>query len=311
MQPLPSAWITPDWPAPPGVRAVCTTRACPPGAAASAPPWRGFNLGAHVGDAPAAVAAHRAALGRALGVRPVFLEQVHGVQVQVLRAGVPDGRVADAACCAARGLACTVMVADCLPVLLARADGRAVAAAHAGWRGLAAGVLEAAVQALRDVDKARPEPSLKSAQKISKPPETPVNTAIAAMENVANRGFETGEKGCVQDPAAPALLAWLGPCIGPAAFEVGAPVRAAFMDAAGRGDAAAQARVAACFAPAAGGKYRADLPALARLRLAALGVAAWGNDGSAAWCTVSQPRRFYSYRAQGVTGRMAACIWLE
>lgn len=302
MKPLPSAWITPDWPAPPGVRAVCTTRACPPGVVASAPPWRGFNLGAHVGDAPAAVAAHRAALGRALGVRPVFLEQVHGVQVQVLRAGVPDGRVADAACCAARGLACTVMVADCLPVLLARADGRAVAAAHAGWRGLAAGVLEAAVRALRDVDKALPEPVCKSAQKISKSPETPVDTAFAAIKDVANGGCEEG---------APALVAWLGPCIGPAAFEVGAPVRAAFMDAPGWGDAVARARVAACFAPAAGGKYRADLPALARVRLAALGVAAWGNDGSAAWCTVSQPRRFYSYRAQGVTGRMAACIWLE
>ena len=264
--PLPADWLVPDWPAPPGVRAVCTTRSCPAGDAPSAAPWGGFNLADHVGDAPQAVASHRAALAACTGARPVFLKQIHGCHVAELDAYAPDGQPADAAVTASSGVACTVMVADCLPVLLARADGAAVAAAHAGWRGLAGGVIEAAVQAVRRLG---PHPPASAA------------SATSAVE----------------------VVAWLGPCIGPDAFEVGPEVRAAFT--------AARPEAAACFTPRPGGKWLAHLPALARQRLAALGIPAWGNDGSPAWCTFSQPQLFHSYRARPVTGRMAACIWLQ
>lgn len=263
-------WLRPDWPAPPGVRALFTSRGAGPGDGASAPPFDYLNLGDHVGDDPAAVAANRARLAAALGARPVFLQQVHGHAVLPLVPGVADGVRADAAVTAARGLACTVLVADCLPVLLADPAGRAVAAAHAGWRGLAGGVLECTLEAFRARSSAEP--------------------ARTAIENEASD-----------------CLAWLGPCIGPQAFEVGAEVRAAFVG----GDAGA----AACFAAQPGGKYLADLPALARRRLAAAGVTrVYGNDGSADWCTVQQAARYHSYRRdqqrRGGSGRMAACIWL-
>lgn len=273
-------WLAPDWPAPPGVRAVFTTRACPPGTAPSAGGWGGFNLGDHVGDRPEAVAAHRAALHRVLGARPVFLRQVHGWHVAALEPDTPDGVEADAAFTTCRRVACTVMVADCLPVLLADAQGRAVAAAHAGWRGLAGdpagqGVLEQLVQhfwGLRQKERS--------------------NSAINIEANV-----EANE-----------IVAWLGPCIGPQAFEVGPEVRAAFV--------APDAGAAACFTPVGGGKFLGNLPALARRRLAALGIRqVFGNDGSARWCTVTQAGRFHSYRrdqrALGASGRMAACVWLD
>ncbi len=233
-----------------------------------------MNLGEHVGDESLHVQANRAALAHALSARPVFLQQVHGVEVVELSSDSPDGLCADAAVSQRPQLACTVMVADCLPILLAHERLPLVAALHAGWRGLAGqaggggatGVIEATVAAL----------------------------ARAA--------------GCAVAELAPGLLAWLGPCIGPSAFEVGAEVRAAL--SAGRPDALA------CFLPAAKGKYMADLPALARQRLAGLGVQrCYGNDGSPAWCTVTQSV-FFSHRrswsAAGVTGgRMAACIWLR
>jgi YfiH family protein len=240
-------WLVPDWPAPAGVRAVCTTRE----GGTSQGRFRGLNLGDHVGDVPACVAANRAQLRSALGARPVFLQQVHGTDVLALQAATPDGAVADACTAADAGVACTIMVADCLPVLFTDAQGRRVAAAHAGWRGLAAGVLERTVDTFED----RP-------------------------------------------------MAWLGPCIGPRAFEVGDEVKAAFE---ARSPEAAQ-----CFRPgAAPGKWWADLPGLARQRLRAAGVGAMhGNDGSDAWCTVRNPLRFFSYRRDGVSGRFAACVWL-
>lgn len=250
--------FAPDWPAPAGVRALCTTRE----GGASAAPFDSFNLGDHVRDAPPAVAANRAALaGLTAPARPVFLQQVHGTAVLALDTATPDGAVADAALVTTPGVAATVMVADCLPVLLAHGSGRAVAAAHAGWRGLVGGVLEAAVQALR--------------------------TAAGPGE----------------------VVAWLGPAIGPTAFEVGDEVRAAFVAA----DPAAQAHFRAHATP---GKWWADLPALARQRLRAAGVASLhGNDGSAAWCTVSQPSRFFSHRRDaarlGSTGRFAASVWID
>ncbi len=262
-------WIVPDWPAPAGVRAVCTTRA----GGVSMPPYDRLNLGDHVRDDPVAVAANRRVLQQAMGARPVFLQQVHGTAVAALEAGTPDATEADACLTAVPGVACTIMVADCLPVLLTNRQGTRVAAAHAGWRGLAGeggkGVLESVFESFWHL------PS--------------VEWSEFAMKN------ESSE-----------TLAWLGPCIGPAAFEVGAEVREAFCDT----DALAER----CFESLGGGKYRADLQALARQRLNTLGITAiFGNDGSPAWCTAGNPARFFSHRRDaaqlGGSGRMAASIW--
>jgi polyphenol oxidase len=169
-----------------------------------------------------------------------------------LWAATPDGVRADACFTTSRGVACTIMVADCLPVLLCDEAGRAVAAAHAGWRGLAAGVVEAAHAGL---------------------------------------------------PKGAGVIAWLGPCIGPDAFEVGEEVKAAFADR--------ESTDSDFFRPHGEGKFLADLPALARRRLRSLGVAAvYGNDGSREWCTVSNPSRFFSHRRDRVSGRFAAAVWL-
>jgi len=266
-------WLRPRWPAPAHVQALCTTRA----GGSSRPPYDTLNLGDHVGDDPRAVQANRAALGAALGgARPVFLRQVHGTAVAALHAALPDGTVADACVAATPGLACTIMVADCLPILLTDRQGRAVAAAHAGWRGLAGqggvGVIEAVFKDFSALALAGQAPE--------------------AMDSIAH---------------AADTLAWLGPCIGPRAFEVGAEVRAAFC--------AHDAAAARHFTDQGGGKYLADLAGLARQRLAALGITSvHGNDGGPDWCTVSRPSRFFSHRrdsaALGGSGRMAACIWL-
>ncbi len=250
-------WIVPDWPAPASVQACCSTRL----GGYSSGRYGGFNLGLHVGDDPQHVQSNRSRLQSHVGARAVFMDQVHGTDMLELEPLMPDGLAADGAFTDRTGLACTVMVADCLPVLFCDVQGRQVAAAHAGWRGLLGiqgrGVLE---------------------------------TAAATFAGGGDSRVP-GE-----------LMAWLGPCIGPKAFEVGEAVRAAFV---------ADSRHAAdCFRPAAPGKWWADLQALARLRLTALGIAhIYGNDGSDAWCTVSNPSRFFSYRRDGITGRMAACIW--
>lgn len=236
--------IIPDWPAPPNVRAVQTTRI----GGVSVEPYASLNLGDHVGDDPAAVAQNRALLRASLPAGPVWLKQVHGnIVADADRAGgVPD---ADASLARKPGTVCAVMTADCLPLLLCDEAGTVVAAAHAGWRGLAGGVVEAAVRTM----------------------------------NVA--------------PAR--LLAWLGPAIGPQAFEVGEDVRQAFL---GHYAGAAQA-----FAPHGDGKWLADIYLLARQRLALLGVARVYGGGL---CTYSDSERFYSYRRDGATGRMASLIWL-
>jgi len=263
-------WLIPDWPAPPGVRAVFTTRQ----GGVSAAPWGSMNLGDHVGDAPAQVAANRALLAQATGARPVFLQQVHGSAVLRLDEATPQGQPADAATTSQRGIACTIMVADCLPVLLTDVDGSAVAAAHAGWRGLAG------------------------------------QQGRGVLEQLCEHFWAPAQQGRAQ--AAINTIAWLGPCIGPAAFEVGAEVRAVFVES--------HPGAAACFTAGAPGKYFADLAGLARLRLQALGITQiFGNDGSAAWCTVGNASRFFSHRRDAgvsgngfaTTGRMAACIWLE
>jgi YfiH family protein len=238
-------WIVPDWPAPPNVRALVTTRA----GGASCGAYASFNLGAHVGDDPAAVERNRERLRGTLPADPVWLQQVHGTEV-VDAASAPALARADAAVARARHVVCAVLTADCVPVLLAAADGAAVAVAHAGWRGLAAGVIEAAV---------------------------------------ARMGVAAGT-----------VIAWLGPAIGPRAYEVGPEVRAAFV----RHDAAA----AAAFAPRRDDRFLADLFLLARQRLARAGVAAvyGGRD-----CTFSDAARFYSYRREPATGRFASLVWID
>ena len=267
-------WLVPDWPAPAGIKAVFTSRA----GGVSAVPFDTMNLGSHVGDLPASVNANRHLMKRATGARhAVFLNQVHGNRVELLHPSTPDGQPADACTTLHRQLACTVMVADCLPVLLASLDGTRVAAAHAGWRGLA-GSGDAAGQGV-------------------------IESVYASFSAPAQYRY-------AQD--ATKIIAWLGPCIGPAAFEVGEEVKAAFTKR--------QPHAAHCFTAIAPGKYLANLPALARLRLQALGVKqVYGNDGSAPWCTVGNPSRFFSHRRDagipgngfGTTGRMAACIWLD
>lgn len=255
-------WIVPDWPAPSRVRAVFTTRA----GGVSAAPYDALNLGDHVGDALADVQANRARLAAAITAQPVFLQQVHGRAVAHLTGSTPAPLVADASLTTQPGIACTAMVADCLPVLFTDTRGTVVAAAHAGWRGLLGlggqGVLEAVYKEIMPLVQVEPA------------------------------------QGAIK------IIAWLGPCIGPDAFEVGPEVPAAFI--------AQQPEAAALFVRHGPDKWRANLPGLARLRLQALGVQGiYGNDGSAGWCTVGHPSRFFSYRRSGVCGRMAACIWLN
>jgi hypothetical protein len=257
----PGDWLVPDWPAPANVHALCSTRA----GGVSAPPYDSLNLGGHVGDDPHAVAANRQTFAAALGARPVFLEQVHGLRTVALTPTTPDGTQADGCVTTDARLACTIMVADCLPVLLCDADGTAVAAAHAGWRGLAGeggrGILESSWESFWPLAR--------------------MDAARAAMKTIA----------------------WLGPCIGPDAFEVGDEVKAAFQ--------AHDAQAAAMFRPHGQGKWLADLQGLARQRLRALGITQiHGNDGSAAWCTVGNPSRFFSHRRDRASGRFAASIWL-
>jgi YfiH family protein len=246
-----------DWPLPAGVHAVCTTRL----GGVSQAPFDSFNLGDHVNDAPADVAANRRLLTQELNsARPVFLKQVHGVEVVQLHTDTPDGTVADACLTTQAGVACTIMVADCLPLLFTDRAGQVVAAAHAGWRGLAAGVIEQTVQAM---------------------------CKTAALEPHQ-------------------LRVWLGPCIGPASFEVGPEVREVFK--------AHDSRAQHMFQPHPHhpGKWLADLAGLARQRLQALGVASVaGNDSTPAWCTVTQHSKFFSYRRDGVTGRFAVSIWRD
>ncbi|BCB27752.1 laccase domain protein [Sulfurimicrobium lacus] len=297
-------WIVPDWPAPASVHALVTTRA----GGVSVAPYACLNLGDHVGDDPIAVAANRRMLQTSLPTEPVWLKQVHGRGIADAdhAAGVPNGHgksvtpdhetcrdrfphpspppapargvpagigskaaqsgetgegdegslresqiTADGSVARKSGVVCAVLTADCLPVLLCDRAGTVVAAAHAGWRGLADGVVEA---------------------------------AVAAM------AVEAGE-----------VLAWLGPAIGPQAFEVGGEVRQIFMEHDPAADSA--------FVPSVNaGKWLADIYLLARQRLARIGVSAvYGGD----CCTYSDAERFYSYRRDGVTGRIASLVWID
>jgi YfiH family protein len=255
----PGHWLLPDWPAHASVRALCSTRL----GGSSVAPYESLNLGDHVGDDPAQVVSNRAIFQNRIGAQPVFLSQVHGTDVLQLNAHTPHGSVADAAVTSQLNLACTIMVADCLPVLLASRCGQWVAAAHAGWRGLAGqggvGILEATFRRF---------------------------SALAQ----SGHGIKASE-----------TIAWLGPCIGPQAFEVGDEVHAAL---AGPNDQAQQ------MFKRCGNKWLADLAGLARLRLRRLGVTqVFGNDSSPTWCTYTQPSRFFSHRRDRISGRMAVAVW--
>ena len=283
-------WLEPDWPVPPGVHALCTTRR----GGVSGAPRDSLNLGAHVGDDRAAVETNRSLLQATIhnttpGARAIFLDQVHGVGVAHLDPHTPDGTAADACVATSSGVACTIMVADCLPVLLAHRSGAVVAAAHAGWRGLAGqrghGVLESVFKRFEALAL--------------------VHQAPVAIKSEAPAESSPRERsaGVAQD-----TFAWLGPCIGPGAFEVGAEVRAAFCDVSPGASALFSARTGA------DGKYWCDLAGLARQRLGALGIThVYGNNSTAPWCTVANASRFFSHRrdsvALGGSGRFAASIW--
>ena len=239
----PADWIMPQWPAPPNVQAFITTR----NGGVSSGPYATFNIGLHTGDEIAAVHANRAMLRRLLPAEPKWLAQKHGTTV-VDADDIGDVPDADAAVARRPGTVCAIMVADCVPVLFANRAGTLVAAAHAGWRGLAGGVLQNTIRRM-DV--------------------TPHD-----------------------------ILAYLGPGIGPTAFEVGNDVRDAFIS---QDEAAGEAFVAI-----GANKWLADLFGLARKVLASAGViAVYGGEH----CTVAQPARFYSYRRDRITGRMVALIW--
>lgn len=239
-----SDWLIPDWPAPAGVKACVTTRA----GGVSLAPFDSLNLGDHVDDSPETVAENRRRLTDHFSIQPAWLKQVHGIAVA--HADPSLTATADASWTATPGIACTAMTADCLPALFCDRVGTRVAAAHAGWRGLAAGVLEATLDSL------------------AVPPEE--------------------------------VLVWLGPAIGPQAFEVGPEVRETFVEQ--------LPEAAKAFVPSQNaGKFMADIYELARLRLATRGVTAVYGGG---FCTVTDPR-FFSYRRSPRTGRFASLVWLE
>jgi len=243
-----SRWIVPDWPASARVRVLSTLRV----GGVSAAPYDTFNLAQHVGDELARVAANRAAL-RVRGdlpAEPLWLNQVHGATVVTHPGHETPPPTADACVAFERGRVCVAMTADCLPVVFADRAATRVGIAHAGWRGLAGGVLEATMAAL---------------------------------------GVPPGE-----------LLAWLGPAIGQESFEVGPEVRDAFLQR--------LPAHAAAFAAGAAGKFQADLYALARTALGEAGVRSIHGGG---WCTLRERDRFFSYRRDGRTGRMATLAWLE
>lgn len=243
-------------------------------------PWNDLNVGDHVGDDPAHVQQNRALWARTVGMAPVFLTQVHGEGVAHITPQTPHHTVADACWTDQPGMACTILVADCLPVLLAAPSGRSVAAVHAGWRGLAGAA----------------------------PGHEGVLEALCAHWPPAQRTAARAD-----------VVVWLGPCIGPRVFEVGAEVRDAFV--ATMPQLQSPQAVAQAFTPlttatsrsAAASKWLANLPLLARWRLQQLGFRRfYGNDASPGWCTASQPSQFFSHRRDSVvlggTGRMAASI---
>lgn len=248
-KPIHKDWIVPDWPAPSNIRALVTTRS----GGVSQGAWSSMNLADHVGDEPAHVLQNREILRvkAKLPSEPLWLKQVHGVYVITNQGDVGLNCEADASITSEIQRVCVALTADCLPVFLCSKSGNQVAVAHAGWRGLSAGVLESTVSK-----------------------------------------FDTEPGG---------ILAWLGPAIGPGAFEVGDDVRAAFLaHDTDSSDAFIKANDQ--------GKWMADIYLLARQRLLKLGVRHISGGG---FCTYTDEKRFFSYRRDGITGRMASLIWIE
>lgn len=238
-------WFEPDWPVPATVHAAATTRT----GGVSQGCFAGFNLASHVGDDPQQVQQNRALLKLQLALPgdPVWLEQVHGntvLKADLVQRVMP----ADAGFTDQAGVVCAVLTADCLPVLFCSADAQVVAAAHAGWRGLLAGVLS--------------------------------NTYHAMQQ--------------------PSVIAWLGPAIGPGSFEVGTEVRDAFVNK--------NAQFADAFVKRNAGHYLADIYQLAGIELLTCGVSQVYGGG---FCTFSESERFFSYRRENRTGRMATLIWRD
>lgn len=262
--------LLPDWDVPASVRAVMTTRK----GGLSRPPFDSLNLGEHVGDDPAHVASNRQAVANLLGVRPTWLQQVHGDTVVPLQKDSVDGMRGDGCVVSEHGVACAIMVADCLPVLWAHARGKVVAAAHAGWRGLAGQLGQGVLEAVH----------------------------ARYMERV-----QSLYPALTPDVIADETRIWLGPCIGAQVFEVGDEVRAAFVDA--QPGASFMFRACGAGKHLADLQGLARL----RLRELGL-KAIFGNDGSPHWCTVTQPSLFFSHRRDhvslGSSGRMAALAWL-
>jgi len=243
-----SELIIPQWPAPEGVHACTTTRL----GGYSLPPYDQFNLADHVGDDPAIVAANRQKLREILKLpsEPRWLQQIHGTDVLATDSGCSASNIADASYTTQPGQVCVVLTADCLPVLFCNRSGTCVAAAHAGWRGLAAGILEATLKQFNE--------------------------------------------------SAEEILIWLGPAIGPTAFEVGEEVRTAFTDYLPTAEMA--------FTPSRKGHWFANLYLLAKQRFAHQGITTvYGGD----FCTYTETQRFYSYRRDRHTGRMATLIWFN
>lgn len=241
-----------DWPLPAGVSAAITTRK----GGFSAGPYRGANFAEHVADDPAQVAANRELLAQQCGVAHwQWLQQVHGITVVEAHATPLPAVIGDGVTTRDRGVACAVLTADCLPLLLCASDASQVAAVHAGWRGLADGMVTHAVAAFRC------------------PPQQ--------------------------------LSAYLGPAIGPDHFEVGADVLKAFSP---WGIEAEQWQKLFVPQPDRPGHFLADLYGLARWALRAVGVEQIYGGGH---CTFCDSQQFYSYRRDGVTGRLASAIWLN
>ena len=241
----------PQWEAPSVIRSIVSTRH----GGVSQTLYASFNLADHVGDIPANVIANRALLRKHLPEEPIWLNQVHGTLVSTPNARLPE---ADAIISNIPNQVLAIMTADCLPVLFANNTGTVIGAAHAGWRGLSAGVLENTVKAMRELENSSEDSD---------------------------------------------ILAWLGPAIGPQAFEVGQDVVEAFADA---GVIYPQE----AFSPITHqpGKYLANIYLLARSRLEAVGIK---HIHGGEFCTVTQGDRFFSYRRDGVTGRFASLIWID
>lgn len=229
-------------------------------------PWNSLNLGDHVGDLPESVTANRAKVAELIGAKAIYLKQVHGVKGVEVDAQTPSSTEADMAWTREAGVACTMMVADCLPILVCHPERKWVAAVHAGWRGL-------------------------SGQQ---------GTGVVETLALTLQGQGMQPKDC---------LAWLGPCIGPTAFEVGPEVVAAFQTE------VKQLEGHLHFVPSGPRHYLADLAGLGRARLQQAGFQnLYGNDSSLAWCTYRQASQYHSHRRDaarlGSSGRMAAYIWI-